>query len=315
VIIYQPVFLLGLLAIPILIAAYVLAQFRRRAYTLRFTNLELLRSVLPRSPGVRRHVPPMAFLAGAVALLSGLAAPVLNLEIARNSFDVILVIDVSGSMQATDVAPTRLDAAKNAATALIDQLPSGDRVALISFSSGAALRQGLTSDRDAAKAAVSSLRAGGGTALGTALALALQQLDPASRTASASRARPAMIVVLTDGVSNQGPDPMAIVQQIAAAKIPVETVGIGLRNGNATVGGEPVGGVDEATLSAIASATGGKYYYAQAAGELQNIYSTLATQVGWQFQQVHLMVPLLISGIVLVLVGAAVSLIWFRVLP
>ena len=104
-------------------------------------------------------------------------------------------------------------------------------------------------------------------------------------------------------------------QQIAAAKVPVETIGIGLRNGSATVNGEPVGGVDETTLSAIAAATGGKYFYAQAAGELQNIYSTLATQVGWQFQQVNLMVPLLISGISLVVLGAAVSLVWFRVLP
>ena len=92
-------------------------------------------------------------------------------------------------------------------------------------------------------------------------------------------------------------------------------VGIGLRDSSATVAGEPVGGVDEATLSAIASATGGKYYYAQAAGELQSIYSTLATQVGWQFQQLNLMVPLLISGISLVLLGAVVSLLWFRVLP
>ena len=314
-IIEQPVFLLGLLAIPILVAGYVLAQRRRRAYTLRFTNLELLRTVLPRSPGVRRHLPPAAFLAGAVALLSGLAVPVLNLEVARNSSDVILVVDVSGSMQATDVAPTRLDAAKNAASTLIDQLPSGDRIALISFSSGASLRQGLTSDRGAVKAAVSSLRAGGGTALGSALSLALQQLDSAAPTASTARSRPAMIVVLTDGVSNQGADPLTVAQQIAVAKVPVETVGIGLRNGSATVGGEPVGGVDEATLSSIASATGGKYYYAQAAGELQSIYSSLATQFGWQFQQVNLMVPLLLGGIGLVMVGAAISLIWFRVLP
>jgi Ca-activated chloride channel family protein len=124
-----------------------------------------------------------------------------------------------------------------------------------------------------------------------------------------------MIVALTDGVSNQGSDPLAVAQQIAAAKVPVQTIGIGLRNGSATVRGEPVGGVDETILSAIAQATGGKYYYAEAAGQLQSIYSNLASQVGWQFQQVNLMVPLLIGGMVLVLVGAAVSLVWFRVLP
>ena len=314
-IIYQPVFLLGLLAIPLLIAGYVLAQLRRRAYTLRFTNLALLGSVMRRSPGVRRHLPPAMFLLGAAALVSGLAVPVLNLEIARNSADVVLVIDVSGSMQATDVAPTRLDAAKNAAATLIDQLPASDRIALVSFDSRALLRQGLTTDRGAVKAALSTLVPGTGTALGDGLSLALAQLNPSARTASGTRAQPAMIVVLTDGVSNQGSDPLAVAQDIAAAKVPVQTIGIGLRNGSATVHGEPVGGVDEATLSAIAAATGGKYYYAQAAGELQNIYSTLATQVGWQFQQVNLMVPLLIGGISLVVLGGVVSLVWFRVLP
>jgi len=145
VIIYQPVFLLGLLAIPVLIAGYVLAQLRRRKYTLRFTNLALLGSVMRRAPGVRRHIPPAMFLLGAAALVSGLAVPVLNLEIARNSADVVLVIDVSGSMQAKDVAPTRLDAAKSAAATLIDQLPGADRIALVSFDTRAALRQGVRS--------------------------------------------------------------------------------------------------------------------------------------------------------------------------
>ena len=314
-IIMQPVFLLGLLAIPLLIAGYVLAQLRRRVYTMRFTNLALLSSVVRRSPGVRRHIPPAMFLLGATALIGGLSIPILQLEVSRNSADVVLVIDVSGSMQATDVAPTRLDAAKTAAASLIDQLPGADRIALISFDSHATLRQGLTTDRDAVKAALASLVPGSGTALGDGLALALNQLSSTGRTASGARERPAMIVVLTDGVSNQGSDPLAVAQQVAAAKIPVQTIGIGLRNGSAIVRGEPVGGVDETTLSAIASATGGKYYYAQAAGELQSIYSNLATQVGWQFQEINLMVPLLIGGISLVVLGAGVSLFLFRVLP
>lgn len=314
-IIYEPVFLLGLLAIPVLIAGYVLAQMRRRVYTLRFTNLALLGSVVRRSPGLRRHLPPAMFLLGATALVSAMSVPALQLEVARNSADVVLVIDVSGSMQATDVAPTRLEAAKSAATTLIDQLPGADRIALISFDTQATVRQGLTTDRSAVKAALAGLAPGSGTALGDGLALALNQLNATGRSASAARERPAMIVVLTDGVSNQGSDPLAVAQQIAAAKVPVQTIGIGLRNGSATVRGEPVGGVDEATLSAIAAATGGKYFYAQAAGELQNIYSSLASRVGWQFQEINLMVPLLIGGISLVVLGAGVSLFLFRVLP
>jgi Ca-activated chloride channel family protein len=315
VIILYPLFLLGLLAIPVLLAGYLVAQRRRRAFTLRFTNLQLLRSVVSRSPGFRRHVPPALFLLGAAGMLLGMAVPILNLEVERSGADVVLVIDVSGSMQATDVTPTRLDAAKSAATSLVDQLPSGDRVALVSFSTQATLRQGLTSNRDAVKAAISSLTAGGGTALGDALSVALNQLDPTARTASGARPRPAMIVVLTDGVSNQGSDPLAVAQQIAGLRIPVQTIGVGLRNGAATVGGEPVGGVDEATLSSIASVTGGKYYYAQAAGELQSIYTALGSQFGWQFQQVNLQVPLLLGGLAVLALGSAISLVWFRVLP
>jgi Ca-activated chloride channel family protein len=315
VIIYEPVFLLGLLAIPLLIAGYVLAQLRRRRYTLRFTNLALLGSVMRRSPGVRRHIPPAMFLLGAAAVLSALTVPALQLEVARNTADVVLAIDVSGSMQATDVAPTRLDAAKRAATTLIDQLPGSDRIALVSFDSQAAVRQGLTTDRSAVKAALDTLKPGSGTAMGDGLLVAFTLLNPAARAASGSRERPAMIVVLTDGVSNQGRNPLTVAQQIAASNVKVQTIGIGLRNGTATVRGEPVGGVDEATLSAIAQATGGKYYYAEAAGQLQAIYSTLASQLGWQFQEVNLMVPLLIVGISLVVLGAAASLVWFRVLP
>lgn len=314
-IIMQPVFLLGLLAIPLLAAGYVLAQLRRRAYTLRFTNLALLGSVMRRGPGVRRHIPPLMFLLGATALMSAISVPVLQLEIARNTADIVLVIDVSRSMEATDVAPNRLAAAKSAAATLVDQLPASDRIALISFDTRVVVRQGLTTDRGAVKRALSTLVPGSGTALGDALWVALNQLNPAGRAASGTRERPAMIVVLTDGVSNQGSNPLAVAQQIAAAKVAVQTIGIGLRNGSATIQGESVGGVDEATLSAIAKATGGKYYYAQAAGELQTIYSTLASQLGWQFQEVDLMVPLLIGGISLVVIGAAVSLVWFRVLP
>ena len=314
-IIYEPVFLLGLLAIPLLIAGYVLAQLRRRRYTLRFTNLALLGSVMRRTPGVRRHIPPAMFLLGAAAVLSAMTVPALQLEVARNTADVVLTIDVSGSMQATDVAPTRLDAAKRAATTLIDQLPGSDRIALVSFDSQAAVRQGLTTDRNAVKAALDTLRPGSGTAMGDGLLVAFNLLNPSARAASGSRERPAMIVLLTDGVSNQGRNPLTVAQQIAGSNVKVQTIGIGLRNGSATVRGEPVGGVDEATLSAIAQATGGKYYYAEAAGQLQAIYSTLASQLGWQFQEVNLMVPLLIVGISLVVLGAAASLVWFRVLP
>jgi len=313
----QPLFLLGLALVPALAALYVLAQRRRRRYTMRFTNLALLQSVAGSGPGVRRHVPPILFLLGAAGLLIAMSGPILNLEVARDNASVMLVIDVSGSMQATDVQPTRLEAAQNASRTLIDALPGNSRVGLVSFSSTATLASPLTDNRDQVRSALESLRANGGTAIGDGLALALQQLKPNAGSSSATRQQraPAIIVLLTDGVSNAGGDPMNAAAQAQAAGIPVETVGIGLRNASVRVRGQEVGGVDEQTLQAIADATGGKYYYAEAAGQLDQIYSSLGSEFGWEFVRFDATVPMIVFGTLAVLSAAALSLGWFRVLP
>ena len=311
----QPLFLISLVVVPILGGLYVLAQGRRRLFTLRFTNLALMQSVVGRRPDVRRHLPPLLFLLGAAALLTGLAGPVLNLEVARNDASVMLVIDVSGSMQATDVQPTRLDAARSAARSLIDGLPAQDRVGLVSFNSNARLDAALTDNHQAVVSALDGLAANGGTAIGSGLALALKQLAPASSRASGTSRPASMIVLLTDGVSNAGLDPQAAADQARAAGIRVQAIGIGLRNASVRVRGQDVGGVDEQTLQSIASTTGGKYYYAEAAGQLTQIYSTLGSELAWRFVKFDATVPLLLTGIIVVLLGAGVSLVWFRVLP
>ncbi len=311
----QPLFLISLVAVPVLAGLYVLAQGRRRRFTLRFTNLALMQSVVGRRPNVRRHFPPFLFLLGAAALLLGLAGPILNLEVARSDASVMLVIDVSGSMQATDVQPTRLDAARSAAKTLIDQLPSNNRVGLVSFNGNARLDAALTDNRQTVLSALDGLVANGGTAIGSGLSLALEQLAPGSNRASGANRPAAMIVLLTDGVSNTGIDPQAAADQARAAGVRVQTIGVGLRNASVRVRGQEVGGVDEQTLQAIASTTGGKYYYAEAAGQLTQIYSSLGSEVAWRFVKFDLTVPLLVTGIIVVLLGGAVSLAWFRVLP
>jgi Ca-activated chloride channel family protein len=311
----QPLFLLGLAAVPLLLAGYLLAQQRRRRYTLRFTDLPLLGSVAGRGPGLRRHLPPAVLLTGMAGLLLGLAGPVLNLEVARSNASVMLVIDVSGSMAATDVQPTRLDAARTAARSLIDKLPANDRIGLISFNGSASLDVPLTSDRQSVAAALDNLQPGGATAIGDALALAVGQLAPGPAPASGARRAPAMIVLLTDGASNRGADPLSAAGQAGAAGIPVMTVGIGVRNATVIVQGQDVGGVDEQTLLSVAVATGGRYFYAEAAGQLNRIYDTLGSQFGWQFLRFDLTLPVLVAGILAVLVAAGVSLLWFRVLP
>jgi Ca-activated chloride channel homolog len=312
----QPLFLLALLLVPLLVGLYLLAQRRRRQYTLRFTNLALIGSVAGRRPAVRRHLPPAVLLLGLAGLLIALAGPILNLEVARNNASVMLVIDTSGSMAATDVQPTRMDAARNAARTLIDKLPGNDRIGLISFNGSATVAAPLTDNRQNVSIALDGLQANGSTAIGDALSLAVQQLAP-KPVASGARANrpPIMIVLLTDGVSNRGIDPGAAAAQAQAAGITVQTVGIGSRNGGVLVHGQDVGGVDEAALQSIATATGGKYYFAEAAGQLNQIYTALGSQFGWQLVKFDLTVPMLLAGIFLVVVAASASLFWFRVLP
>ncbi len=310
----NPLWLLGLLVVPALAGLYLLMQGRRRAYAVRFTNLELLRSVVPHPPRFRRHLPPILFLLGIAGLLLAAAGPILNLEVARNQADVILVIDVSGSMQATDVQPSRLDAATTAARSLITALPVNARVGLVKFNERADLVAPLTDNRSDVTAALDTLRPGGGTAIGDGINLAVQQLGRRS-AASAARQSPAMIVLLTDGSSNAGVDPLVAAQSAKAGGIPIDTIGVGQRGATTYVRGQQVDGVDEAVLQNIATTTGGKYYYAQAAGQLNKIYQRLGSEFAWQFLRVDITVATMIAGAVVLLLGGLLSLRWFRVFP
>ena len=164
-----PQLLLGLLLIPAAIGAYAWTQRRRSRYAVRFTNLELLANLAPRRPAWRRHVPPALYLAAIGGLLFALARPTMVVNVPRDDATVILGIDISGSMTAVDVSPTRLDAAKSAATAFLDQLPAGIRVGLVAFSSQPRTLVEPTADRQTVRTAIDGLVAKGGTAMGDAL--------------------------------------------------------------------------------------------------------------------------------------------------
>lgn len=311
----QPLLLLGLLAVLLLGGLYLLAQRRRRQYTLRFTDLALLASVVGKRPGWRKHLPPLLFLLGAAGLVTAAAGPILNLEVARNDASVMLVIDTSGSMNANDVSPTRLEAARTAAHKLISELPSANRVGLVSFSSSAILAAPLSDNRDNIQQAIDSLQAGGATDTGDALSLAIAQLRAAVPSPAHSGKAPAMIVLLTDGAWNRGPDPLIAGADAKAAGIPIQTIGIGSRGTAVQVRGQEIGGVDEAALQELASATGGKYYFAAASAQLNQIYAALGSNFAWRPYKFDMTVPLVLFGAVVVVAGAALSLWWFRVLP
>lgn len=306
-----PILLSALGLVPVL-----LAQRRRRAYALRFTNLALLREVAGDGPGLRRHVPPLLFLLGLAALLASLARPHAVIAVPRDQTAVVLVLDVSGSMAADDLQPSRLDAARRAAQAFVAALPRNAQIGLVTFSSAASVRAPLDHDPAAVERALAGLAADGGTAIGDGLGLALDQLAQRRPDASGERA-PGLVVLLSDGEQTGGRlAPEDAVERARTEGVTVHTVGIGVRGSAPRVsGGRQRVGLDEATLQRVAETTGGQYFYAAEAGQLERIYADLGSRVSWVEERTE--VTALVSGLgaLLLLGGGLLSLRWFQRLP
>lgn len=308
-----PTALVALALVPVLVGVYVWMQQRRQVYAVRFTNLALLHQVVGRSPGVRRHVPPVLFLLGMLALLFSLARPTLVLAVPRASTDVMLVLDVSGSMGATDLQPTRLDAATSAARTFLDSLPEGARVGVVSFSQGANVVAPLSSDKTQAENALNRLTPSGGTAIGDGLNAALNQLAQGPGDAQGERS-PGLVILLSDGESNFGQSPASVAARASQQGVQVDTVGIGQRGVQTYVGRQAVG-LDETTLQNVANATGGQYFYASDAGQLAQIYANFGSHMSWVPQRTE--VTALVSGLgaAFFLAAGALALRWFGRLP
>jgi Ca-activated chloride channel homolog len=311
----SPWLLLGLLAIPLLVGLYLTSQQRRRAYAVRFTNLALLNQVMGKGPGFRRHLPAILFIAGLAGLLFSMARPQATIRIPKGQTSVMLAVDVSGSMAASDVQPTRIDAAIAAGRTLIDKLPSNAQVGLVIFNSQAQVLAPLTGDKGSVKDALGSLAPGGGTAIGDGIQVSVAQLVSIVDPNGPKSQNYARVVLLTDGSSNSGVDNQTAAAGAAQAHIPVDTIGVGARNQTTMVQGRVVDGVDEQALQAIASATGGHYYYAADEGQLSRIYSDLGSHIGWVTSKLDLTVPILALGTIILVVGGLFSLRWFRLLP
>lgn len=311
----SPWLLLGLLAIPLLVGLYVTSQQRRRAYAVRFTNLALLGQVMTKGPGFRRHLPAILFIAGVAGLLFSMARPQATIRVPKGQTSVMLAVDVSGSMAATDVQPTRIQAAIAAGRTLIDKLPSNAQVGLVIFNARAEVVAPLTTDKGSVKDALGSLVPGGGTAIGDAIQVAVAQLANIVDPNGPKSQNYARVVLLTDGSSNTGIDNATAAATAAQARIPVDTIGIGQRNQTTMVHGIAVDGVDEQALQQISSATGGRYYYAADEGQLSQIYSDIGSRIGWVVTKLDLTVPILALGTMILVAGGLFSLRWFRLLP
>lgn len=340
----SPELLVALVLVPLAIAAYLLVQRRRSRYAVAFTNVDLLANLVPRSPAWRRHVPPALYLGAIGALVFALARPSMIMAVPRQEATIILAMDVSGSMQATDVAPSRLAAAKKAASDFVDQLPDTFQVGLVVFSTAPRVAVSPTTDRVAIHQALDSLVAQGGTALGDAIAASLDAAATAATappTAAPSPSAPAAApspgasatpssgepplvatVLLSDGANSTGSlEPLDAASRAAALGVPVYTIALGTQDGVVQVPNRQ-GQLqtlevppDTETLAAIAETTGARFFDAPTAQDLAQIYENLGSRVGFTDEQREVTQLFAAAGLLFVIAGAGLAAHWFNRFP
>ena len=333
----SPVALWLLFIIPVALLVYFVLQRRRTQYAARFTNLDLLASVAPKAPGWKRHAPPMLFLCALAVLVVGIARPQTTQRVPRDQATVVLVFDVSGSMKAQDVAPSRLGAAQDAAAAFLDTLPSRVQVGVIAFSTTVRVLSGPTIDRVAVRHAIDTLQPLGGTALGDAMMEAIRMVRPDVGTLDAGGTLlpppttpgqapaphpPASILLLSDGAQTVGTaQPLDAAGVAKDQGVPVYTVALGTPDGEALIPDErgvlqalPVP-PDPDTLRAVADDTGAQFFATANAGTLKDVYKNLGTKIG--FSKVRKDATHVFDAVALglLLAGGTLSLLWFSRFP
>jgi Ca-activated chloride channel homolog len=338
--------LLWLLAlVPLLILVYLWLLGRRKKTSVQYSNLALVKQAMARQPSWRRHLPPSLMLIALSAMLFAAARPMMTIQLPSNKQTIMLAMDVSGSMRAKDVEPSRLVAAQNAAKAFLAELPRHVRVGIVAFAGSAQLAQLPTLSREDLNTAIDSFQLQRGTATGNGIALSLATLFPddgidishmqwGAGAGAATRARPlgetkkegnkrepvapgsytsAAIIMLSDGQRTTGIDPLEAAKMAADRGVRVYTVGVG------TVNGETIGfdgwsmrvRLDEDTLKQIANRTAAEYYYAGTAADLKKVYESLSTRLGVEKRETE------VSGIVSLIAAAfavcaaALSVAWF----
>jgi Ca-activated chloride channel family protein len=308
----QPTYLLALAVLPLAALAYVVFERHAAQGRSAFAAPAMLAAVAPRGAGWRRHAPMIGYALALAALAVALARPQVTVAVEVQRATVVLVTDRSGSMEARDVQPSRLAAARRAGETFLDQLPGTVRVGAVAFNHVAEALQSPTTDRAAVREALDRLVPAGSTATGDALALALQMTQR-----DAKRPPPAAIILLSDGKSVRGRDPIGVAQEAAKAKVPIYTVALGTAGGtiestspNGTSRLEPVP-PDPATLAEIARITGGRAFDAANAGSLQEVYERLGRQVATEKRPREITAAFAGGALLLLAGAAAASLRWF----
>jgi Ca-activated chloride channel homolog len=308
----SPGWLALLAAVAALAVAYVVVQRRRGRYAVRFAALPLLERVMPRGPGWRRHVPAVAFLLTVAGLVLGLARPVMDVQVPRERATIVVAVDVSTSMGAQDVAPSRIDAAVAAARGFVAELPPTFPVGLVLFSGSSTLAVPPTPDRAAVTAAFDRISLGPGTAIGDAVHAALD----AVRTDGGADPPPARVVLLSDGANTTGTPLPAAAAAATAAGIPVSTIAYGTPTGTVTIDGETVQvPADVDALADLAASSGGLSYRAETAAELEAVYADIGSSIGFRTEEREVTSAVLAMALLAALAAAAGSLAWFSRLP
>jgi Ca-activated chloride channel family protein len=311
----QPWWLLALLPVIAVAAFYVWRQFRRRSYAMRFTNVDLLRTLAPKGLGWRRHAAAGALLLSLVALGSAMARPSVDKKEPLERATVMLAIDVSLSMEADDVAPTRIEAAQEAAKAFVNELPPTYNLGLVSFAKSANVLVSPTKDRNAVIAGIDGLTLAEATATGEAVFTSLDAIRSVPAD-GANGAPPARIVLLSDGYRTSGRSIEDAASAAASANVPVSTIAFGTDTGVVDIRGQlqrvPV---DRLSLQQLAQNTKGFFYEAASVSELKKVYEDMGSSIGHRVEPRE--VTQWYAGVALLfgLCAAAMSLVWTSRMP
>jgi len=333
-----------LLLVPITVGVYILLLRRKKKAALRYASLSLVKDALGAGQRFRRHVPPLLFLIGLTSMLVAIARPAAVVTLPSQHETVILSMDVSGSMRATDVSPNRLAASQEAARAFVGDLPRSTRLGVVSFAATAAVVQSPTHSREDILAAIERFSLQRGTAVGSGILVALKMIFPdiefdlrsANPRGNTSRSAPldstrtpdkaapkpvapgsyssAVIILLTDGQTTTGPDPIEAARMAADRGVRVYTVGVG------TTSGEIIGAegwsmrvrLDEESLKTIANLTQAEYFYAGTAADLRKIYQHLNTRIFLEEKETEITALFAAAAALIAFLSALLSTLWFN---
>jgi Ca-activated chloride channel family protein len=309
----SPWWLFALLAVVGLVGVYVLLQLRRARYAARFTNVALLGSLVPKRAGWRRHVAFGLVAVGLAVLVVSLAAPSTEIRVPRERATVVMAVDVSLSMRATDIEPDRFSAMQRAAKEFVDVLPARINLGLVSFAGTATTLVTPTTDRDQVRTAIDNLDLAEATAIGEAVFTSLSAIEnfQNSLDTPSEDLPPARIVLLSDGSNTVGRPATQAVDAANGAQVPISTIAFGTDYGSLDLNGETVPvPVDRSALKQIADDTGGSYSEAASAQELEEVYKDLGSQIGYTTEPQDISPWFVRAGVLLALVGAVLSLLW-----